>query len=98
MTNDAELDALLTQSLPAIADEGFSRGVSAKIAGAERKKLWMEMGLSAVVVAILAMFVPTAGIMHLLLHASGDLATSLPFAAGCAALIVTISAMRVWAD
>ena len=98
MTNDAELDALLTRSLPPVADDGFARRVLAEILAAERKRMWIETGAMVGAVAVLAALVPAAGVLNVLERASGQVATSLPVAAGCLVLLVTVSAMRAWAD
>src|ERR1700722_2903860 len=98
MMGDDELDKLLSAPLSAVENSGFSRAVAKRIADQERNDAWTEWGMAAAACALLVAFVPVGDVARLLAGASVDLSKSVPFAVGCAALALTHTAVRAWAD
>jgi hypothetical protein len=98
MMGDDELDRLLSAPLSTVEDNGFSRAVAKTIADQERNDAWIEWGMVAAACALFVVFVPVGDVARQLTGASIDLSKSVPFAIGCAALALTHTAVRVWAD
>ncbi len=98
MMDDGKLDELLNASFPAVEDNGFSRRLAMAIAVRERNAEWMEWGIVACACALLMAVAPVGDFARLFAGASVDLSRSVPFAAGCAALALTQTAMRILAD
>jgi len=98
MTQDTDLDKLLTAPLDAVADDGFSRQVAAKIALHERNLMIFEWAVIAVLAAFATAFLPIAGLLRPIATLAVELSLSLPFAVACAALALSYSVMRLIAD
>ena len=89
MTDD--LDTLLSSPLPAIADNGFSARVAARI---ETRALWRERltwGLPALAACAVAPFVPLRELTGTIVHLGPALAGSTALSLAVGAIILTLS-------
>lgn len=87
MTN--ELDALLSDPLPEIADRGFLARVVNRIAAEHIRRNRVEADVAiAGVVAVLA-FLPFTYFGGLITQATGAMGTSVPLAAALAAIVLS---------
>jgi len=98
MTTEAELDALLGKPLTAVADDGFSRAVAAKISTQERAFVWFEWSATAVLCVLVLLFAPWGRVAAPFANIAFDLSLSVPFAVACAALALSHIGARLLAD
>jgi hypothetical protein len=98
MTPKPNLDSLLAASLKPVEDRGFSQSVVATIAARERAWMGVEIGMAVGVFAAIVAFTPAAAIVGPVEKMAVDLSTSVPFAIGCAALVLTFVGLRWFAD
>jgi hypothetical protein len=84
------IDDLLSQPLPAVADNGFSARVTARIRAAERSKIALVAAGSAVAVTLLCLVVPMETVSVQLNTIVLKLGTSTTLGLGGAALFLTM--------
>jgi hypothetical protein len=86
-----ELDDLLSQPLPAIADNGFSARVVARIA----KQEWLRSMISTAALLLCALalllLVPVSGIEDTLARLAPAIAASLPLSIAAGAIALSLS-------
>lgn len=86
-----ELDDLLSQPLPAVADNGFSTRVVARIA----KQEWLRSMLSTATLLLCALalllLVPVSGIEDTLARLAPAIAASLPLSIAAGAIALSLS-------
>ena len=86
-----ELDDLLSQPLPAIADDGFSARVMARIA----KQEWLRSMASTAALLLCALalllLVPISGIEDMLARLAPAIAASLPLSIAAGAIALSLS-------
>jgi hypothetical protein len=95
---ESELDALLAKPLASIADDGFSRGLVAKMTAEERTVLWFEWGAAAAVLLLVVLFAPVERLVAPFQNIAFDLGLSVPFAIACAALALSHAGLRLFAE
>lgn len=96
MTVD-ELDDLLAARVPAVADNGFSRGVISIVEARERRIWILEFAGLAVAVIGALVVLTIAGAAKFVAGLAVDLSLSLPLAIACAALVLSQSLARALA-
>jgi hypothetical protein len=92
------LDELLSQPLPPVADNGFSARVVARVKAAERRRAAAIMIASAAAVTILCLLVPLREITGDFAAALIQLGTSPLVGLAAALLVLTFLLDRLWAD
>lgn len=93
-----ELDRMLANPLAPVNDNGFSERVAQRISAHERFAALTEWALLIAGVVLLVSVVPLAGVLNRVASATVELSQSLPFAVACAALALSMAAMRALAD
>lgn len=84
------IDELLSQPLPTVADNGFSARVTARIRAAERSKIALVTAGTAVAATLLCLVVPIETISVQLNSIVLELGTSTALGLGGAALFLTM--------
>jgi hypothetical protein len=98
MTTESELDTLLAKPLEAVADDGFSRNVSAEIGRRTRLAIWFDWSAIFVTFLLIVLFVPLGRLAAPFEALGIGLSMSLPFAIACAALALSFAMTRAIAD
>jgi hypothetical protein len=96
--NEADLDRQLSAPLPAMEDAGFSRGVMARVAAAQQRRMFVELCAIAAAIAALLVFIPLKTVNGAIETIALNLGSSLPVAVAAAALALSYAYARVAAD
>ena len=96
--NEENLDRLLSAPLAAVADDGFSARVTARMAAAGASQTSFETALFVAAAGALLIVLSMAGLPEWLQRVSLSLANSLPLAVAAFALALTALYTRVLAD
>jgi hypothetical protein len=91
---DDSLDAMLAAPLPAVADNGFSQRIASRAAAMERRYWALDAAIVLAVLAFVFAFVPLTGVLRTLEVLAFGIATSVPLAIACAALVLSQSVAR----
>ena len=95
---EPELDALLRTPLAPVADDGFSRGLIAKMAAEERTAQRFEWGTAVAVLLLLVLFAPIGRLVAPFENIALVLGLSVPFAIACAAIALSHASLRLFAE
>jgi hypothetical protein len=98
MTGTPDIDQLLSAPLPGVPDDEFSARIASRIAAQERVYAFIELGAVLGFLTIVALYLPVGAFIGPVTQMSVYLASSLPFAAACAALVLTYEAIRAIPD
>lgn len=95
---DDKLRALLSAPLEPVADDGFSDWLITKIVLRERSEIGLEAAVGVLVLCVVVTFVPLPALVALIGKLMVGMATSMPLAMACAALILSHYALRPASD
>jgi len=95
---EQEFEALLKRPLVEVADQGFSRGITARIERQARVGIWVDWAAVFVTFVLIVLFVPLGRLAAPFEVIGIGLGLSLPFAIACAALALTQAGLRWVAD
>ena len=96
MTDD--LDTLLSAPLPAIDDASFSRRVTAHVAAAQQRRMFVDLAAIVAATGVFLAVVPLAAINNAIETVTLNLGSSLPVAVAIAALVLTFTLARYVTD
>lgn len=91
---EPELDVLLRTPLAPVADDGFSRGLVAKMAAEERTVQWLEWGTAMAVLLLVVLSAPIGRLVGPFENMAFVLGLSVPFAIACAAIALSHASLR----
>ena len=89
-----EIDDLLSQSLPAVEDGGFSMRVVRRIEAEQMRERMATIVVVAVCAAVVLLFLPVPAINLAIRYLISQLAGSTAVAAAVAAVVLTLAAER----
>jgi len=98
MPNTPDIDKFLSTPLRPVDNNGFAERVAAQIAWRERGMMAIELVALFALAAVVALFVPLAGLLGPITTVAVELGLSLPFAVACAALVLSQSVVRLVSD
>lgn len=86
---DSDLDHLLSTPLPSVEDFGFSRGVMARVAATQQRRLVLETVAIVAGITVLLALLPIAPLAKAVETISLNLGTSAAVAVAIAALVLS---------
>jgi hypothetical protein len=98
MANTPDIDMILSTPLAPVDNNGFAERVVAEIAWRERSTMAIEPVAIFALAVVVALFIPLAGLFGPITTLAVELGLSLPFAAACAALVLSQSVVRMVSD